>query len=414
MNGRHLRVHNRSALLQLLRAEGRLSRAVLASRSGLSAATVTKAVAELVAEGVVAEAGSSARTHGGNRIGRPAIDVALVPSARAVCGVQVGVGTVQLAVCDLLARVQHESSFAFLTHTAPEAVLDSIVDALHVLIQDAGLAPADVIGVGVGAAGPVDAAQRVNLLSINLGWRDVPFSDRLERGLGIPTVVDHNVRAMAVAEARYGKGRGVDTLALVYVRSGVGAGLVMDGVPYRGGTHGATEIGHLRIGAADRPCPCGSIGCLETVVSEGYLTERVRATAVAEPEGALARMLRAGMPALPALIEQAAGGDAAATAIVDEAARHLATGLASVVNLLNPELIVVGGFFAEAGETALRPLRAALRPQVFPLLRDVVRIEATSFGSSVGVVGAAAVALDHFFYATATADEAADAAERSA
>lgn len=411
---RHVRAHNRSALLRLLRAEGPLSRADLAARSGLSATTITKVVADLLNAGVVAEAGASLQRIGGTRIGRPATDLALVPSAKAVVGVQVGVGTVQLAVCDLLARVRHQTALSFLPRATPDAVLQTILAALTTLLDDAGVDRGDVIGIGIGAPGPVDAAQRVNLLSINLGWRDVRFADHLEDALGIPTVVEHNVRAMAVAEARYGKGREVESLAFVYVRTGVGAGLVMDGQPYRGGTHGVTELGHLRVSAGDRPCPCGSIGCLETVASEGYLTERARGVAVVEPEGALASRLRQGTPCLEALHRSIDDGDPAALAIVGDAARHLGTGLANLVNLLSPQLIVIGGFFADAGEAGLQALRTAVRPQAFPLLRDAVQIEATSFGLSVGVVGAAAVALDRFFYAPGTDVEVAAAAERSA
>ncbi|TDE00213.1 ROK family transcriptional regulator [Jiangella asiatica] len=396
MSARHVRVHNRAALLRLLREVGPLPRIELADRSGLSATTVTKAIAELISEGVVAEIPRVRPAL--SRVGRPSIDVALVAGARHVCGVQVGVGTVQLAICDLLANVVEDATVTFDPAADVHTVLGVIETALGDLLTGSGVPRESIIGIGIGAPGPVDAAQRRNLLSINLGWRDVPFSDHIERALGIPTVVDHNVRAMALAEARYGLGREADSLAFVYLRTGVGAGLVLGRQPYRGGTHGATEIGHLRIGAGDRPCSCGSTGCLETVASEPALVERVRATVNAQPAGLLASELAGGRSPLAALVAAGQAGDPAAGEIIESTAGHLATGLANLINLLNPELIVVGGFFCDAGDLLLEPLRRALRRQAFPVLRDAIRVELTTFGPKVGVVGAAAVALDRVFY----------------
>jgi glucokinase-like ROK family protein len=357
---------------------------------------VTKAVAELIDQGVVAEAQQAKREL--SRVGRPSIDVTLVPAARHVCGVQVGVGTVQLAICDLLARVVDEAALTFDPAADVDIVLSTIEAALGDLISRSKVSRGSILGVGIGAPGPVDAAQRRNLLSINLGWRDVPFADHVERALGVPAVVDHNVRAMALAEARYGLGRDVGSLAFVYVRTGVGAGLVLGGQPYRGGTHGATEIGHLRVDPDGRQCACGSAGCLETVASETALAERVRTATSAEPTGTLATRLSAEPAPLDALVGSARAGDTSALEIIETAAGHLATGMANLVNLINPELIVVGGFASDAGDLLLDPLRSALRSRAFPLLRDVQRVELTTFGSKVGVVGAAAVALDRFFY----------------
>ena len=371
-----------------------MSRTDLAASSDLSATTVTNLIAELVRQGLVVETGQSHAP----RVGRPAIDVALVPSAGTVCGVQVGVGTVHVAACDLLATVLEEQTVAFDPAMPAGDVVELIVAELAALLEQSGTDRDEVIGVGVGAPGPVDPSQRMNLLSINLGWRNVAFSDRLERSLGIPTVVDHNVRAMALAEARYGRGAGVESLAFVYARTGVGAGLILNGEPYRGGTHGVTELGHLRIVEDGRECSCGSTGCLETVVSDAVLANRVHDATRKDPGGVLATALRDEPSPFDALVAAAKSDDGSATAILHEAARHLATGLANVVNLLNPELIVVGGLCADAGDVLLNPLRQALQAQAFPLVRDVVRVEETSFGASVGVVGAAAVALDRFFY----------------
>ncbi|MFI7706378.1 ROK family transcriptional regulator [Nonomuraea sp. NPDC049480] len=364
-----VRRHHRRLVLRSLRDDGPQPRADLARRLGLSATTMTKVVGQLLDEGLVAEGGVEG---GGRRVGRPSTGIRIRADAHHVIGVQVGAGTVRMGLCDLRAQVRSSTSFAFdLTGERPERVVARIAEAASGLMADV---PADrLLGVGVAAPGPVDPAHRRNILSVNLGWRDVPFADLLESALDVPAVVDHNVRSMALAESRYGDTDGADPLLYVYVRTGVGAGLVIGGLPFRPGAHGVTELGHLRVLEKGRRCACGATGCLETVVSEPYVTEQLGRRSdnpLAElPDGAL-----------------------------DDLVDHLTTGLASAVNLLNPELILLGGIFRQAPEPVFDRVRAALRAKAFPVLRDVVRVERPTLGGDAGVVGGAAVALDSFLY----------------
>ncbi|MDP4502815.1 ROK family transcriptional regulator [Nonomuraea turcica] len=363
-----LRRHHRRLVLRSLRDDGPQPRADLARRLALSATTMTKVVGQLLEEGLVTE---DAVEGAGQRVGRPSTGIRIRADARYVIGVQVGAGAVQLGLCDLRARVVRSASFAF-DAEAPERVVARIAEAASELAADV---PADrLLGIGVAAPGPVDPEHRRNVLSVNLGWRDVAFADLLEAALDVPTVVDHNVRSMALAECRYGETAGADPLLYVYVRTGVGAGLVIGGHPFRPGAYGVTELGHLRVLEKGRPCPCGATGCLETVVSEPYLIEQLgrrSANPLAEiPDG-----------------------------LLDDLVDHLTTGLASAVNLLNPELILLGGIFAPAPESVFDRVRAALRAKAFPVLRDAVRVERPTLGGeAAGVVGGAAVALDCYLY----------------
>lgn len=378
------RLHRR-LVLQSLRDGGPQPRADLARRLGLSATTMTKVVGQLLDEGVVAEGASEG---GEVRVGRPSVDIRLRTDARFVVGVQVGAGVVHVGLCDLKARVQRSGSFTFdLASEAPERVIARIAQTAKGLLSREGVRSDRLLGVGVGAPGPVDPAHRRNVLSVNLGWRDVAFSDLLEPALNARTVVDHNVRAMALAEARYGSTMGADPLLYVYVRTGVGAGLVIGGQPFRSGTHGVTELGHLRVVEKGRRCTCGAFGCLETLVSEPYLTEQL-----------VTVLGRVSTRPLADLIAAADGGDKCASPILTDLVDYLATGLASAVNLLNPELILLGGAFDEAPDGVFDQVRSALRDKAFPVLRDAVRVERSTLGVNAGVVGSAAVALEWFFY----------------
>ncbi|MEU4514625.1 ROK family transcriptional regulator [Nonomuraea wenchangensis] len=363
-----VRRHHLKLVLRSLRDDGAQPRADLARRLGLSATTMTKVVGQLLDEGLVAE---GAVEGAGQRVGRPSTGIAIRADARNVIGVRVGAGAVELGLCDLRAQVTRSASFAFDPAERPERVVARIAEEASLLAK--GLPDGRLLGVGVAAPGPVDAEHRRNVLSVNLGWRDVPFADLLEPALGVPAVVDHNVRAMALAESRYGATGGADPLLYVHVRTGVGAGLVIGGQPFRPGAYGVTELGHLRVREKGRTCACGATGCLETVVSEAYLAERLG---------------RRSPDPLAELDD----------ALLGEVADHLTTGLASVVNLLNPELILLGGLFRTAPEPVFDRVRAALRAKVFPVLRDMVRVERPTLGGDAGVVGGAAVALDSFLY----------------
>lgn len=365
-----VRRHHRRLVLRSLRDDGPQPRAGLARRLGLSATTMTKVVGQLLDEGLVTE--DAVESGGGGRVGRPSTGIRIRTDARYVIGVQVGAGTVRVGLCDLRAQIRESASFTFdSTGETPERVVARIAEAASGLLADL---PADrLLGVGVAAPGPVDPAHRRNVLSVNLDWRDVAFADLLEAALETPTVVDHNVRSMALAESRYGETDGADPLLYVYVRTGLGAGLVIGGRPFRPGAHGVTELGHLRALEKGRPCACGATGCLETVVSEPYVTEQL------------------GHRSVNPLAELSEGA-------LDDLVDHLTTGLASAVNLLNPELILLGGIFRPAPEAVFDRVRTALRAKTFPVLRDVVRVERPTLGGDAGVVGGAAVALDCFLY----------------
>ncbi|MFI5610334.1 ROK family transcriptional regulator [Amycolatopsis sp. NPDC051903] len=371
-------------VLRLLRTQPGLSRSRLSEITGLSPTTVTKAVTPLIASGYVEETGSGAES----RIGRPAIGLRLVPDAVAVCGVQIGVGTVQAALVDAVGATQRTIQFTFPEDRDAGQVMTDVAERVRAELLET--AATEVIALGVGAPGPVDAERRVNLMAVNLGWRDVPMARILERVCGRPATVEHNVQSMALAENRFGQtGRDI---AFVHARTGVGLGLVLRGQLFAGGRHGVSELGHLQLVGDGELCACGAHGCLETVASEPALARRLAAVGHERP----------GHAPLSA-IDRAAIADPALDGVRTQYLGDLATGLASVVNLFNPELIVVGGMLANASDVFLGDLATATRERVFPLLRESFQVRRTSFGDNAGTVGAAATALEQFFY-TAPAD----------
>lgn len=365
-------------ILRILRDEGAQSRAELSRRSKLSATTLTHVTAALLRDGSILEG----ETYGANGVGRPAQAVRLAPEARNVAGVHIGAGNVQVTITDLLARPKAGAAFSFDTTCAdPDDIVRQVSRTVVQLAEESQLEAKSLLGVGIGVPGPVDAARRSALASINVGWRNVPLADKLEDALQLPATVEHNVSAMALAESHYGIGKNAPALLYIYLRTGLGAGLMVDGAPFRPGGHGAVELGHIQVVPEGKLCACGNVGCLETFVCERALMDAAGLKGAA-PDNLLSRVEL--NPAAWNLV-----------------LRHLTTALASAVNILSPELIVFGGHLGEAPKSLFEQLERDLPQRIMPHMRDILSIRRATFGAQAGAIGGAAAALDRFFYSGA-------------
>ena len=391
--------HNLSTVLSVLRQHGTASRVHLAELTGLSTTTISNLVSELLEQGVVAEDGLIKPTPN-QGAGRPRTSLRLVPEARHAVGIHIGVGQIRVAIADLSARLLTYLSWDHpLDRPAVEVLRDTgaLVDEA---ISQSGVERETVIGVGVGASGLVNPHTGVNVMAPNLGWREVPIRDWLVQQLGLPVCVDNNARTMALGEALFGPDKDVHALAFVYARIGVGAGFVVGGRLYRGSAAGAGEIGHTTmIPEGGQPCRCGNSGCLETLVSEPAIVRLAETLAARDPEGILATHLqREQGSAMERILSAARAGDQTTLSMLEERARYMGIALANLVNVLNPDLIVLGGICAQGEDLLLPSIEKVMRQRAFANLGAQVQIKVTSFGPQAGVVGAAALALSSFFY----------------
>ncbi len=421
----NIKSHNLRAVLLTLLHQGPTSRVHLAQLTGLSSTTITNLIAELLEQGIVAETGKEGNAEGRNGnnrsgAGRPPTLVSIVPTARYAVGIHFGVDTVRVGVTDLFGRLRCYQVLSHPTDIAATELLEQVIPLTDATIGQAGISRAALVGLGVGASGLVDLVNGVNVLAPNLGWRNVPLREIFARRLGLPVFVDNNVRAMALAEAMFGVGRGVNILAFVYGRVGVGAGFVVDGNVYRGSLAGAGEIGHMTmIPAGGAACRCGNTGCLETLVSEPEIVRLARALAARAPDSILAASLAGNGPTadpgdaaaaqlrvmadapdtpIERIFAAARAGDRAALSLLDERAFYIGTALANIVNLVNPDMIILGGLFAAGADLMLERIGETMRRRAFAGLGDRVALRVTGYGRKVGVIGAAALALDTFFY----------------
>ena len=236
--------------------------------------------------------------------------------------------------------------------------------------------------------------------SVNLPLTDVPLRDHLERRFGVPVVIDNDATAACIGEHVYGAGVGTRDMLMLTLGTGVGGGIISGGRPLRGASGAAAEIGHIIIDVNGPKCPanCPNHGCLEAYVAGPAMGAAARVAAELEPDSALGRALAAGRTVDSRLLTRLAqDGDAGAIAVLERAGEYLGAGLVTLSNIFDPELIVIGGGAAAAGELLFAPARRVLAARALPPARDRVRVVPAALGPDAGFIGAAALALTELF-----------------
>jgi glucokinase len=312
----------------------------------------------------------------------------------ATLGIDLGGTFARAAVVDAQGRILAADKAA-LGERTPDAVVDVIARAASAALRLAG--NVDVTAVGVGAAGQLRGETGIIRVAPNLGWRDVPFGALLAARFNRPVRVVNDLSAAAWGELRVGAGRGVSDLLVVFVGSGVGSAIITHGQLTTGATGVAGEFGHIKVVPGGRPCGCGERGCLEAYVGGHNLTAQLRELlAEADPASPLARLasqLPPGAPALPPLLEQAAGaGDARAREVLTRAADALALAVANQVTVLNPGRLVLGGGTLTHLPLLKERIREGVQAWSSAVSRDGLTVADAELGDDSGIIGAALLA----------------------
>lgn len=353
------------------------TRSELARSAGVARSSVAAHIEALTRLGYVAPVGDAASTGG-----RPASLFALNPRARLVAGVDVGATHVIVELADLggdaIATARTDLDVA----EGPEAVLGWVAEAVHRLVDAEGRDPRDVVALGIGLPGPVEhATGRPISPPIMPGWHRFDVAGWLQERLGCPVLVDNDVNIMALGEQRTAWPE-VDDFVLVKVATGIGAGLISGGLLQRGAQGTAGDLGHVRVPGSTAPCRCGNEGCLEAVAAGPAIAAALRAQGLdVSGTGDVVALARQGSPEAARALRQAG--------------RDLGEVLATLVNLVNPSVIVIGGRLAGAGEDLLAGISEVVYRRSLPLATEHLRIAASTTQADAAVRGAVALAIEH-------------------
>lgn len=276
-----------------------------------------------------------------------------------------------------------------------EAVVERLIDSAHAVIQAAGVSLTDIKAVGIGAPGPVESEKGIVNVPPNLpGWERVPLKALVESSLPIPTYLANDANAAALGEYLFGAGRKSRQMLYITVSTGIGGGFILNGKIFQGAAGAAGEVGHMTILPGGPRCGCGNRGCLEAVASGTAIARQARELFSRTTNTLIAELANGDQEAITAkLVAEAAQlGDVWAQEILGSAMGYLGIGVANLVNLLNPDLIVIGGSLTKLGDLLFDPVRRAVAQRSFPVSATAVRIVPATLGDKVGVLGAAAVA----------------------
>jgi predicted NBD/HSP70 family sugar kinase len=363
---------NRLRVIQALYRHPGSSRTAIAELTGLSRPTVSAFMEELERAGIIEALEDPAP----RQSGRPPVLMSLAPRAAFAVGVDMGHEHLRVATCNLSGEILSDEWTAIDVDHAPRETMDLAADLVQATLDAADVAREHVIGVGMALAAPVDRIGRVFAEGILPSWGGIePIAEMTSR-LNLPVQLGNDANLGALGEHVFGAGQGVDEMVYVRLSAGIGLGFVFSGHAFGGSSGIAGELGHVRVSRDGPICRCGNRGCLEMVASP---------TAVARLLGDDVSVER--------LLELATRGDRGAIRAVADAGELIGEALATVVTLLNPQLIVVGGDLATTGDVVLDPIRTAIARYGIPPAAEAVRVTRGHLGGHAEVLGAAALVL---------------------
>ena len=379
---------NLGAIVRELHGRGPLTRSQLVARTGLTRSAIRSLIGELAAGGLVAEE----RAIPLGAPGRPSPLVYPNPDGAVVLALEIAVDSLAAAVVGLggevLARSRADRPKGHVS------VAEVVADLVELATAVRARRPPDdpLIGVGLAIVGVVRRTDGFVSMAPNLGWRDVPLGERLARALGtlVPISIANEADLGALAELRRGAAVGEDHVLFISGEVGVGGGLIVDGMPLTGVAGYGGEVGHIPVNPNGSPCRCGSVGCWETEIGEGALLRR----AGHPPDG--------GRGEVEAVLAEAAAGSHAALSALDEVGHWLGFGLAGLVNVFNPRLVVLGGLFGRIHPFVAETIERGLDRLALPAPRKLVRVVPATLGVDAPLLGAAELAFESLLADPAT------------
>jgi glucokinase-like ROK family protein len=381
-----LRQINLLAILHHLRESAPLSRVALAEMTGLNKATVSSLVNELIQRQFVREIGLIESS----RAGRRAMQLILNPQAGSIISAEIGPDLISVVSANFAPEIVWRHQETINPTMGQHAIFEHAVVLLQQAMEAGRRVCRSILGVAVGVHGLVDDATGTLLFAPNLGWRDVPLRSMLAAALQCPVFVDNEANLAALAEHYFGAARGFrDVLYISGAGIGLGGGIIHDGQIWRGASGIAGELGHMTMDCDGEPCNCGNRGCWETQVSQAALFRLVR-RAIDGGRRSVLSSVDAQHLTLPMVVEAARAADSVALDALNTIGHYLGIGMASLVNVLNPELVVFGGVLSLAWEFLLPAVNDEMRHRALRWNQEITHVVPARHGFDACVMGGVA------------------------
>ena len=377
------------SILRMIWKENQISRAEIAKRSGLARSTVTEIVKELIDTGFVKEVGT-----GASKGGRRPIELEFQQENRCILGIDIGATHIAVAMTDLRGNLLQWKEQSHPVRDDPAGSLKLAFELCDACLANREKGPKNLLGIGVSLPSPIDPMHPGWISEVVLpAWHGRNEIEQLGKRYGVPVYVDNDANLGAIAEHRWGAGRGISDLIYIKSSHGSGAGFILGGEIYRGATGAAGEIGHFPIDQYGKRCECGLRGCLVTFVGAVALKARATQLFTDYPESMLiGKDLR-----IKAIEDAALAGDMLAIRVVREAAEYLGIAIAGYLNIMNPRMVILGGDLARTGELLTDPIREKFSHCTLVHSVDNVEIRTSELGPRAIALGAATIAIDEVF-----------------
>ena len=388
-----VRVLNLSSVLRLIHTQSPASRAQLAVITGLNKSTVSSLVDELIARNLIHEAGSNS-----NGAGRPATMLEINPQAGSIIGVELGVDFVSVAVTDFLGNITWRRREDANPNEDQQKMIDQTLRIVKEAMSAGKKKSTRFLGLGLATPGTVDLKEGVLIFAPNLHWRNVPFGRIFSEQTKLKVFVENDANAAATAEHLFGTARQCQDFLFVFAGVGIGGGLFLNGKLYRGKNGYAGEIGHSPIMAepSQTVCHCGNRGCWETYANQYSIIQRVQARLEVKRTSIIPKLMADhNSPLTIPLIKQAAdAGDREAIDSFAEAGHAMGQGFAGLINIFNPEKIILGGPLSIAGEYLLPAIKETMTRHSLPEIDQQAEVLLSPFGPDASLIGAIAIVAD--------------------
>jgi predicted NBD/HSP70 family sugar kinase len=387
----HQREQGRHILLREIERRGPIPRIDLSQNTGISRATVTTVTAELLRDGLIEEIPRDSENAPDTKRGRPRVDLKIASAAHLIAGIKVSDRSISLMLVDFEGTQLAELEVPFTKSPASSKELtDLVADALAKLTALYDKSIHDLSGIGVGLAGVVDAKNGTVYWSPSLSERNINLRDILTQRLGVPTFLDNDANLVAMAEKTFGLGRDHSDFIVVTIESGVGMGIVLNGQIYRGTRGCGAEFGHTKVQLEGALCRCGQRGCLEAYVADYALVREAASVGFLDPDLPIENRVER-------LLEAAKNGDPTAKTIVNRAGRMFAIGLANLVNVFDPQLIILAGEQMQFDHLYAQEVIEEMRKSIVQIDKPPPDVVIHKWDNLMWARGAAAYALDFVF-----------------